>query len=43
MEDLNGSNAKLPTTTGAPFHEDVQKLKYLLSQFEPETSPLRAP
>jgi hypothetical protein len=43
MEDLNHGNAKLtPSASGAPFTEDVQKLKHLLSQFDPETSPLRA-
>jgi myosin protein heavy chain len=48
MEDLNnansGSSSKLqPNHSGAPFHEDVQKLKQLLSQLDPETSPLRPP
>lgn len=49
MEDLNahmnsqnnvGGELK-PSLSGAPFAEDVQKLKALLSQLDPETSPLR--
>ncbi|KAL7424706.1 class II myosin [Cryptotrichosporon argae] len=45
MEDLNkapGAGAKMTASHSAPFAEDVQKLKYLLSQLDPETSPLRA-
>jgi len=45
MEDLNAQlNGKLtPNSTGGsmPFTEDVQKLSQLLSQLDPETSPLR--
>ncbi|KAK4685841.1 hypothetical protein P7C73_g4302, partial [Tremellales sp. Uapishka_1] len=45
MEDLQQSQAanKLTASSSinAPFTEDVQKLKYLLSQLDPESSPLR--
>ena len=45
MEDLNNGNSKLTpsSSSSVPFTEDVQKLKHLLSQFDPETSPLRGP
>ncbi|WWD16464.1 hypothetical protein CI109_100890 [Kwoniella shandongensis] len=50
MEDLNnsssganGSGSKLTpsTSASAPRTEDVVQLKHLLSQFDPETSPMR--
>jgi myosin protein heavy chain len=42
MEDLQNSQTKLlPSHSGMPRTEDVQKLKELLSQLEPETSPLK--
>jgi hypothetical protein len=45
MEDLNANNnGKLtPNSTGGsiPFTEDVQKLSMLLSQLDPETSPIK--
>ena len=47
MEDLNNSGSGAPgaplrpSLSGAPFTEDVQQLKHLLSQLDPETSPLR--
>ncbi|KAK8861619.1 hypothetical protein IAR55_002442 [Kwoniella newhampshirensis] len=48
MEDLNnsasgGTGTKLTpsTSSSAPRTEDVVQLKHLLSQFDPETSPLR--
>lgn len=42
MEDLNGHQGNTggelkPSLSGAPFTEDVQKLKALLSQLDPET------
>jgi myosin protein heavy chain len=52
MEDLNNGNGKAgtssssklhPAHSGQPFHDDVQKLKQLLSQLDPDTSPLRPP
>lgn len=43
MEDLNRSQNKGPrSTSGTPFKEDVQQLKNLLSQFDSDTTPLRA-
>ena len=39
MEDLNAQStgqSGMKSSNSAPFAEDVQQLKYLLSQFEPE-------
>ncbi|WVF65827.1 hypothetical protein IAT40_000564 [Kwoniella sp. CBS 6097] len=47
MEDLNNNgdprsdNMTPSTSSSAPRTEDVVQLKHLLSQFDPETSPLR--
>lgn len=46
MEDLNAHQGNAggelkPSLSGAPFAEDVQKLRMLLTQLDPETAPLR--